>query len=271
MDYYSILGVSRNASDKDLKSAYKKASMKHHPDRGGNEEEFKKVNEAYSTLKDPQKRAVYDNPQPQHNFNTGNMPPGFEDLFANFGFGNQQRRQRRNRDVTIGLRLDLKDVLTGKNLITQYRLDSGKIKEAEIDIPVGIPDGVGIKFRGLGDDSIPNLPAGDLIVRVQIKNPPNWHRNGNDLRTTALTSVFECLTGGTVEIMTLEGKRLKINIPKGTQPGATFSLPSHGIPDPQTRHRGNLFVDIKAVVPKIGNQGILTELERIKNALDQIT
>ncbi len=70
MDYYSILGVSRNASDKDLKSAYKKASMKHHPDRGGNEEEFKKVNEAYSTLKDPQKRAVYDNPQPQHNFNS---------------------------------------------------------------------------------------------------------------------------------------------------------------------------------------------------------
>ena len=68
--------------------------------------------------------------------------------------------------------------------------------------------------------------------------------------------------------MTLEGKRLKINVPKGTQPGSTFSLPSHGIPDPQTRHRGNLFVDIKAVVPKIDNQGILNELERIKNALD---
>jgi curved DNA-binding protein len=268
MDYYQTLGVSRNASDKELKSAYKKASMQHHPDRGGNEEKFKQVNEAYSTLKDPQKRAAYDNPQPQFNFNTGNMPPGFEDMFTNFGFGGQRGRQRRNRDVTIGLKLDLKDVLTGKNLITQYRLDSGGIRESEIDIPPGIPDGVGIKFRGLGDDGIPGLPPGDLIVRVQIKSPPNWQRNGNDLRTTALTSVFDCLLGGAVEIITLEGKRLKINVPKGTQPGATFSLPAHGIPDPQTRHRGNLFVEIKAAVPKIDNQGILNELERIRNALN---
>ena len=84
MDYYNILGVDRSASQEDLKKAYKKASMKHHPDRGGNENTFKEINEAYSTLKDPQKRQQYDNPQPQ--FNTQNMGGmgGFEDLFAQF-------------------------------------------------------------------------------------------------------------------------------------------------------------------------------------------
>ena len=65
MDYYQTLGVPRNASDSDLKKAYKKASMQHHPDRGGDEAKFKEINEAYSTLKDPNKRAEYDNPQPR--------------------------------------------------------------------------------------------------------------------------------------------------------------------------------------------------------------
>src|SRR6056300_605110 len=101
MDYYSILGVSKNASEKEIRSAYKKKSMQHHPDRGGNEEQFKKVNEAYSTLKDPHKRAAYDNPQPEYRYNTSNMQGGFEDMFAQFGFGRNTRRQQRNRDVKL--------------------------------------------------------------------------------------------------------------------------------------------------------------------------
>ena len=272
MDYYSILGVQKNASDSELRKAYKKKSMQHHPDRGGDEEEFKKINEAYSTLKDPQKRAEYDNPQRQFHFNTenmrGNVPPGFEDLFANFGFGGQRTRQPRNRDVTIALNLDLKDTLTGKQLTTRYQLSNGKIKEADIDIPIGVADGVGIKFRGLGEDIIPNYPPGDLVVRIRVKNPPNWSRNGNDLRTRIMTTIFDCLLGGSTQITTLDGKTLKINIPKGTQPGAVFSVPGYGVPDIQRGRRGNLFVEIQAVVPQIKDTNILNDLERIKDALN---
>src|SRR6056300_1252348 len=76
MDYYSILGVNKNASDQDIRKAYKKKSMQHHPDRGGNEEEFKKVNEAYQTLKDPAKRQQYDNPNQQFNFNSSHFGQG---------------------------------------------------------------------------------------------------------------------------------------------------------------------------------------------------
>ena len=265
MDYYSILGVPKNASEKELKKAYKQKSMQHHPDRGGDEEQFKKVNEAYSTLKDPQKRASYDNPQPQWE---RHVPPDFGDIFSNFSFGGGPRRQRANHDATIVLNLDLVDVLTGKELTAKYQLPSGGFKQADIDIPAGINDGVGIRFQGLGDHKIPNIPPGDLIVRVKIRNPLNWMRSGNDLRTKATVSIFECLLGGSIELKTLEGKRFKISIPKGTQSGAVFSIPNNGVPDMQRGIRGNLFVEINAVVPKIENEMILKELERIKNALN---
>ena len=114
MDYYNVLGVNRNASDKELKQAYKKLSMQHHPDRtGGSDEKFKQVNEAYSTLKDPQKRQAYDNPQPQFNsqhFNQGGFQGGFDinDLMGQFGFGGRQ--QMRNQDITIGCNISISEV-----------------------------------------------------------------------------------------------------------------------------------------------------------------
>ena len=117
MDYYSILGVSKNASDKELKSAYKKLSMQHHPDRtGGSDEKFKQVNEAYSTLKDPQKRQQYDNP-PQQQYSQGFGPNGFqgmggfEDIFGNmFGAGQQRRHQQLRADITLGIEINIDDV-----------------------------------------------------------------------------------------------------------------------------------------------------------------
>ena len=263
MDYYSILGVPKNASSEQLKRAYKKASMQHHPDRGGDEAKFKEVNEAYSTLRDPQKRAAYDNPQPQFRFDPRSSgAAGFGDIF-----GNMNRRQRRNHDATIVIKLDLVDVIYGKELTAQYQLPSGRLKQANIDIPPGIEDGVGIKFQGLGDDVIPNIPPGDLIVRVKIRQPANWTRSGNDLRTKVTISIFDCMLGGSIEIKTLEGKHLEMKIPKGTQPGAIFSIPNHGIPDVRHGIRGNMFVELKTTVPKIENEMILKELERIKNAL----
>jgi curved DNA-binding protein len=264
MDYYSILGVPKNATQEQIRKAYKKQSMQHHPDRGGNEEQFKKVNEAYQTLSDAQKRAAYDNPQPQFRFNSTDFHNGhpFNDMF-----GRAAHRQRRNRDVTINIKLDLLDVITGKDLTARYQVHSGRIKEANIDIPPGVEQGMGIRFEGLGDDTIPNAPRGDLIVRMKIQEPINWTRSGNDLKTRATISIFDCLLGGSTEIKTLEGKRLKINIPRGTQPGAIFSIPNHGIPDVRRGTRGNIFIELKTIVPKVENEMILKELERIKNAL----
>ena len=83
-----------------------------------------------------------------------------------------------------------------------------------------------------------------------------------------MVSIFDCMLGGSTEITTVEGKRLKVNIPKGTQPGAIFSIPGHGIPNIRNGSRGNIFVELKTVVPNIDNPIILRDLENIKNALN---
>ena len=267
MDYYSILGVSKNASEQEIRKAYKKQSMQHHPDRGGDEEQFKRVNEAYQTLGNTQKRAAYDNPQPQFRYNSTDFHQRnpFEDLF---GFGRTQSRQRRNRDVTIAIKITLKEALYGKQLVTRYQTHSGRIKEAEIDIPPGVDNNVGIRFEGLGDDSIPNLPSGDLIVRVRVENDKIWRRDGSNLHTTITVPIFDCLLGNKIQLTTLEDRRLELIIPKGSQPSSTFSIPNHGMPDMRTGQRGNIFVKLNAIVPNVEDPSILMDIERIKNALN---
>ena len=146
MDYYDILGVSKNASPEEIKKAYKNKSMSLHPDRpGGDEGKFKEVNEAYSVLKDPQKKAAYDNPQPQgFEFNTSNSQQwhqkfaDFDDIFAAF---NQQQRgpfagrvQRKNKDIRLKMSLMFIDTLDGKTETITYRLPDGSQEVLEINM-----------------------------------------------------------------------------------------------------------------------------------------
>ena len=153
MDYYSILGVSKTASSDELRSAYKKLSMQHHPDRtGGDDSKFKQINEAYSTLKDPQKRNEYDNPQPQYAQGFGpngfGNPSDFQDLFSQFGvnFGNMQGRQVRNKDVKITYTIEFADLFTGKAVNIQYDLPSGRMGNLDAAIPPGVKSGDVVRF-----------------------------------------------------------------------------------------------------------------------------
>ena len=180
MDYYSTLGVSKNASPEELKKAYKKLSMQHHPDRtGGDDSRFKQINEAYSTLKDPQKRNEYDNPQPQYSqgFGPGGFqgvnPGAFQDIFSQFGvnFGNMQGRQVRNKDVKITYTIEFTELFTGKAVNIQYNLPSGRKGNLDAAIPPGVKGGDIVRFAGYGDDSIPHLERGDLLVHVSVWTP----------------------------------------------------------------------------------------------------
>ena len=139
MDYYDILGVDKTASDSELKKAYKKQSMQHHPDRGGDEAKFKEVNEAYSALKDPEKRQMYDqfgttDPQQQgfsqngttFHFNGGDMNDIFSTFFGD-GFAQPnspfRQRQMRNQDITIAADIDLEDIVNGKDTHSSEQVD----------------------------------------------------------------------------------------------------------------------------------------------------
>ena len=168
MDYYKTLGVNRNASAEEIKKAYKRQAMKHHPDKGGDSAKFQKLNEAYDTLKNPEKKSYYDQfgATPNQNmggntrsweFRSDNFPNDIGDIFNQFfggggsPFGHRQQI-RKNRDIVIEAQIDLEDVLTGKELIASYRLTNGREQSVNLQLPKGVDNNTTIKFPSLGDD-----------------------------------------------------------------------------------------------------------------------
>jgi len=270
MDYYSILGVEKNATPEDIRKAYKKKSMQHHPDRGGNEEEFKRVNEAYQTLSDAQKRGMYDHSQTagQGGFDFQQRNGNFDDIFNTmFGQGFRQQAQRRNKDIRIVAEITLLDVLMGKDLVAQYRLGSGKMEEAKIHIPRGVDNNQSIRFGGAGDDTYPQLPRGNLIVNVRVKNDPEWRREGIELYKTIDISVFDAILGTTVEILTIDKKRLELKIPKGTQSGAVFNIQGYGLPVLNHHHRGSILAKVNTIIPKNLKDEEMTKIREVRDAV----
>jgi curved DNA-binding protein len=265
MDYYNILGVNRGADNNELKHAYKKASMKHHPDRGGDAEKFKEVNEAYSTLKDPQKRQQYDNPQAQAQFNTQNMNGNFGDIFAQFGF-RQQQQQQRNPDVTIAVDITLEECVTGKQVLATFRLRNGREETVDINIPPGAINGNQVRYQGLGEEIIPG-PRGNLIVQIQVQRHSMFDRDGHNLIMRHRISVIDLLLGCQDNIPTIEGTKIRLTIPAGTKPGVMFNVTGHGLPEVNTNRRGNMFVTLDAYTPLLNDPVDLIKLKEIKDNL----
>jgi len=268
MDYYKLLGVNRNATPEEIKKAYRKLAMQHHPDRGGDHTTFANINSAYDVLSNSDKKNAYDNPQPNFNNQQHYNPFGgtpFDHIFGQ-GFA-QQRQTPRNRDITIQANIELVDVLTGKNLIIQYQLSSGKLETVTVDVPAGAKHGDTIQYEGLGDNGHPRYPRGNLHVRIKVNKTKNWERDQDNLFTKKVVNVFDLLLGCVIIIETLDNKQLELRIPQGTKPGIKFSIPGYGIPNMHTRQRGIMFVTIDAEIPKITDQHVLDKIQQIKNEI----
>jgi curved DNA-binding protein len=253
-DYYNILGVTKTSNQDEIKKAYRKLAMQHHPDRGGDEKKFKEVEEAYRILSDPQARAQYDNPQPEFRFNTGNM----EDMADIFGamfrqsnpFGGQRRQpQRRNNSITIQVRMTLREILEGKDVIGSIRLPSGKDQTLQIKIPKGVRSGDQIKYQGLGDDSIPNIARGDLIAQIIELPDTRFTRNNENLYTEFTISAFDAILGSVIVVDTVSDSKLEITVPAGIQSGQSIICRGHGLPQNQSETRGNMYVRINVKTP----------------------
>ena len=227
-NHYQTLGVSPQADEKEIKKAFRRLAMKHHPDKGGDPNQFKQINEAYQTLSNNEKRSMYDqfgtaDPQ-QANMNRGgtqihfNMGGnGFEEVFSSFfgdGFGDPfQRRQRqmRNQDITIAADITLHDIVNGKELIATFRLPSGKEQTVTIKVPKGVRPGDTMRYNGMGGDNIPQAPRGDLFVKIRVKKDPEYHVDGINLYIERNVSVFDLLLGTNIRVKTLHGKDISVS------------------------------------------------------------
>ena len=257
-DFYSVLGVDKNADQETIKRAYRKLAAQHHPDRGGDKNKFQEIQAAYDTLSDTEKKSQYDNPQPQgfHFQFGGGFPPGFENIFDQHFGGNHPfgaffgRQQNRNRTINLQTRVTLEEAYTGKEIFAEVKLPSGKNQVLEIKVPPGVDNGTTIRLAGMGDDSIPNAPKGDIHLTITVQPHSRFNRHGDDLVTVIEINCIEAMLGVKKEIQTINGSTLEINIKPGTQPGQVLSVGGYGMPNIQdNRVKGNLLIETRVIVP----------------------
>ena len=256
MDYYSVLGVPKTATPEEIKKAYRKLASKHHPDRGGDKQTFQGVQQAYETLSDPNKRTQYDNPQPQGFDGFGGQGFGFEDIFSQAGA--QFRTPRRNPDTTISVEIPLNQIVSGGVV----NMDIG-YTAVSINLPAGTRDGTIIKVPGKGRNRFPNVPAGDLNIRVSAICPENVARDGDNIFQRIDVDTLCAMVGHEQLIELYDGRNIKVKIPKGTQNGEKLRLGQFGIHNESHNSRGILYLIINLKTPNISDQKHLDMLNTI--------
>ena len=283
-DYYKTLGVGEQASLDEIKKAYRSLANKHHPDKGGDQAKFKDISVAYENLSDPQKKAEYDQQRQfgggqQFNFGGGG---GFDPFGHMFGQGFPQGHPfgdifgrmhpggiRRNKDLNIQCQVTLLDSYLGKQLEANYRLPSGRNQNVVINVPAGITHGDTIRYQGLGDDTIPNMPRGNLNVTIVVVPDAKFSRRGDDLYTTVNITPIEAMIGVRKTIKTITGSTIDLEIRAGVESGVEFASNNNGFPNVNTGVKGRFVSVINIKTPAVTNPILIADLKRLNDAINQ--
>ena len=286
-DYYEVLGLSKGATEEEIKKAFRKQAIKHHPDKGGNEDDFKEINEAYEVLGNPQKRQAYDqfghaagadqagggNP-----FGGGGSPFGDGAQFDFSGFGGGmgdifdmffRGAQNQTRDVEIAITIDFMEAVQGSTKEISLRIadnQSGNRKQenVKIKIPAGIDDGQSIKLEGKGEVNSQGQ-RGDLYVLVRVRPHKSLRRDGANIISEITVDMVDAALGVEVDIETLKGM-LTVKIPSGSQPGRVVKLSDKGLPILGTNRLGDHLIIINVVVPNKLNSKQKLALEQYRKS-----
>ena len=329
-DFYELLGVGKNASGEELKKAYRKLAMKHHPDRNPGdakaEQKFKDLSEAYDVLRDEEKRAAYDR-FGHAAFEQGGAGAGgfgfsggggfadiFDEMFGDImGRRGGQRDTARGQDVRFNMEISLEEAFSGKKAsITvpssvsckpckgsgskggaapstcpsckgagRMRVQQGfftvertcptchgggkvitdpcskcggsgrerKEKSLDVTIPPGVEEGTRIRLSGEGETGMQGAPPGDLYIFLAIKTHRIFQRDGANLFMHLPISMTKAALGGDMEVPTVDGGRVKVQITKGTQHGHRFRLKGKGMSVLRAVARGDMFLEAAVEVP----------------------
>lgn len=278
-DYYSILGVDNNASQKDIQKAFLKLAQKYHPDKsGGDSAKFKEVNEAYQVLNNPEKRSQYDRggyagpgtqggSQGFRGFDFSNMDfgssmgaSGLEDLLRNVFQG----AMNKGSDIKINIQITFEESIFGatKTISIPYRRKH--TEKINITIPAGIENQSHIKIEGRGEPAKDKkYEDGDLYVLISVKEHKDFKRHGGELILPISLLPTEALLGTKKELNDLKGEPLLLNIPELTKEGDTLSLDGKGIPRPVGSGRLIVLCHIRS--PKKLSSKAKDLLEQLKN------
>jgi curved DNA-binding protein len=265
-DAYTTLGVARDATEDEIKKAYRSMASKHHPDKGGDTAKFQEVQSAYETLSDPDKRYVHDNPQqynhahhgnnPFHefSFNTGGNP---HDIFSQF-FGQrggnpfqQQPQPRRNKDLRINITITLAETLSNQKKTVSVTTTKQDKFNVDVNIPQGVVNGTTIKYTQLGDNFFESLTRGDLYVIINVMEDRRFEIHGINLVANLEITSIEAMTGTEKEVEGIDGTTFLIKIPVGCQFGNKFGLQGKGLYQMNTQHRGDLIVNTIIKTPTL--------------------
>ncbi len=300
-DYYAVLGVSRDASQEDIKRAYRRLARKYHPDVskvGDAEERFKEVQEAYAVLKDTEKRAAYD--QLGSNWHAGqefSPPPGwdfgfefqragsggvdasaFSDFFeALFGHGlDEASRDRvalrmRGQDLQVRVPISLEEAYRGTTRPIHLRVPDvdtqgnavTRNRELQVKIPAGTVEGQHIRLAQQGAPGFGGASPGDLYLLIEFEQHPLFRADGRDVYLTLPVTPWEAALGATVHVPTLGG-RVQLKVPPGSQSGQKLRLRGRGLPGASA---GDQYVELKIVTPVARDAAARSFYERMAREL----
>lgn len=278
-DFYKILGVSKSASEKDIKKKYRELAHKLHPDKNtGNkklEEEFKAVSEAYEILSDEKSRAEYDEArslferggmrQPQGgqggqgaNRDYGDIFGGSEsqDIFANL-FGGGRRAPRKGQDLQTESTITFRESIFGTNLELRLSSDGGAPANITVRVPAGVKNGGKIRIRGKGAPG--EAGPGDLFIHLNVKPHPVFTHKGENVLMTLPVTFSEAALGADIKVPTLSGEEVIVRLAPGTPNGRVLRVKGRGVQS--SEGTGDLLVSVEVQVPSRVNAKAKRALE----------
>jgi DnaJ-class molecular chaperone len=284
-DPYDVLGVSKTASEAEIKKAFRNLAKKHHPDtKGGDaaaQKRFQEISAAYDIVGDKDKRTKYDQGVIDANGNPRGFDPGAhgfqggpfgqsagprdfhfnwqdadtaeggfkpEDILAEIfggGGGRRRRRARKGEDYSLAITIGFEEAARGGT--RRVVLPDGR--ELDVRIPVGVRDGQQIRLKGQGAPGRDNGPSGDLLLSITVASHPWLTRDGNNLRMDLPVTLGEAVLGGKVNVPTLTGP-VTLTVPAGSNSGSSLRLKGKGVPAHGGQPAGDLYVRLVITLPE---------------------